>query len=133
MDDLPAKRELMSRIGSLSGLWEVHLKPRRRTRTLNQNAYYWSAVVQPFTTWLHDAYGDPSISKEQAHELLKTRVLGMKELLNEKTGRIIQIIPDSRNLETVEFAHFIEGCAKFLAEFCNVVVLSSDLFFEKSK
>jgi hypothetical protein len=132
MDDLNVKRNLMAKIGALKGLYEVRLKPRKLTRSLNQNAYYWAAVVQPFAEWLRAEWGDTSITSEQAHLELKRAVLGVREKVNQKTGEVMELMPPSHNLDTAEFTQFIEGAIKFLAETCSIVVLPSELFHETS-
>lgn len=130
LDDLEAKRKLMSHIGTLRGLYEVSLKPRKRTRSLDQNAYYFAAVVSPWRDWLCEAEGDPAITTEQAHIALKSAVLGTKTVTNKATGDCIEIPPPSRNMKTDEFLIYIEAASKWLAEFCGIVVLPADLFFE---
>lgn len=130
LSDLETKRCLMAKIGTLTGLYEVSLKPRKLTRSLNQNAYYWAAIVQPFVMWLRAEWGDPSISTEQAHMELKRAVLGVREKVNERTGDVMELLPTSHNLDTAEFTQFIEGASKFLAETCGIVVLPSELFHE---
>lgn len=130
MDDINEKKSLMSRIGSLKGLWEVTLKERKRTRTLDQNAYYWAAVVTPWLEWLREAEGDPSIDKEQAHVALKGAVLGMRTVTNKGTGVAVEIPPSSRTMKTDQFANYVEAAAKFLAEFAGIVVLEPKLFYE---
>ena len=78
-DDIVVKRQFMSYVGTLRGLQEVRIRPRRRTRSLDQNSYYWSAVIAPFVEWLREAYGDTKIAPEQAHEMLKVKILGLNE------------------------------------------------------
>ena len=85
LSDASVKRRLMVQISKLTGLHEVKIKPRKRTRTLDQNSYYFVAVVQPFRDWLRDEYGDLQISSEQAHEMLKVKMLGMDEKLIEES------------------------------------------------
>jgi hypothetical protein len=133
MDDLKAKRDLMTKIGTLKGLWEVSLKPRKLTRSLNQNAYYWSAYIVPFTEWLRAEWGDRSIETEQAHIELKKAVMGVREKVNERTGEVMELVPPSRTLDTGEFSVYLDGAAKFLAETCGIVVLPSELFFEQKR
>jgi hypothetical protein len=130
MDDLNAKRQLMSHIGTLKGPHEVSIKARRRTRTLDQNSYYWAAVVTPWLAWLREAEGDPSIDKDQAHEMLKSAVLGAKAV-KLPDERVVWMSPRTRGMKTDEFAQYVEGAAKFLAEFCGIVVLPSDVFFQR--
>lgn len=129
MSDLRAKRQLMSEIGRLTGPHEILIKKIRLTRSLNANAYYFAAVVTPFCEWLREEYGDPHITKEQAHELLKRTVLGMKEKYV-RYGSKIEIVPDSRNMDSEQFNAYIEGCIKFLAEFAEILVVPSELFLE---
>lgn len=127
MDDLETKRKLMSMVGKMSGLWEVWLKKRKLTRTLSQNSYYWAAVVTPFKEWIKEEWGE-EVESEQAHELLKEKILG-----RQKVGEM-ELSPSTRKLDTTEFGEYIEGCARWLAEFTGIVVVPSELFYEeKSK
>lgn len=126
------KRELMTQIGRLTGLYEFYLKPRKRTRTLDQNKYYWSAVVQPFTEWLHENWGDVLLDKEQAHEMLKVKILGLTEK-QLPSGEIVTVIPHSRTLKTDEFWQYVEKCSQWLEEFTGIIVLSPDQFYESEK
>ncbi len=115
------KHRLMRQISSLpAGLYDVLIKPRRFNRSLDQNAYYWVAVVAPFTEWLKEHYGDPHITSEQAHEMLKVKVLGLEHGV---------LVPRTKTLNTKEFSDYIESVAAWLAEFCEIVVIPSDLFF----
>jgi hypothetical protein len=131
-DNLATKRKFMQGVQGLTGLWEVSLKPRKFTRSLSQNAYYFAAVVTPFTEWLRQEWGDSSVTVEQAHELLKHKILGTKELMNKETGEVIEITRSSRMLDSAEFGEFIDKAAAWLAEFTGIVVLSSDLFWESA-
>lgn len=133
MDDLPTKRRFMQKVQTMSGLWEVSLKHRKFTRTLSQNAYYWAAVVAPFTDWLRNEWGDSNVQAEQAHELLKTKILGTRELVNKETGEEIQIIRSSKMLDTAEFGEFIDNAAAWLAEFTGIVVLPPEMFYGEKK
>jgi hypothetical protein len=134
LSDPAVKRELMIQIGRLSGLHEILIRPRKRTRTLDQNAYYFAAVVAPFTEWLREVYGDRQIDKEQAHEMLKVKILGSNDwLLPNSESEKLLILPRSKTLTTDEFSDYIEKCAAWLAEFCEIVVVPSELFYENHK
>lgn len=128
MDDLEIKRQIMSKIGTLKGVWELSLKRRRYNRSLDQNAYYWVAVVTPFVHWLKDEWGD-SIEPEQAHEMLKHKILGVK--YKEVAGESLPIVPSTRVLDVEEFSVYVEKCAAWLAEFCGIVVVPSEVFLAK--
>jgi hypothetical protein len=126
------KHKLMRFIGTLpAGLYDVLIKPHKKTRSLDQNAYYWTAYIQGWTEWLREASGEPWISKEQAHEALKKHVLGTTPIVNKQTGEVIdEMIPDSRFMDTKEFSEYLDRAAKFLAEFAEIVVIPSDLYYE---
>lgn len=130
LDNVESKRRLMQKIQKMRGLHEVSIKPRKKTRSLNANSYYFVAVVQPFTEWLRDEWGDPAITTEQAHTVLKAKVLGAKEKVIESTGEIIELIPTTHDMDKYDFADYIDKASAWLAEFCGIVVLSSDLFWE---
>ena len=133
LSDLAEKRKLMAHIGTLSGLYEVTLKPRKRTRSLDQNRYYWSAYVTPFTEWLRAEWGDRSITTEQAHDELKRAVIGVKSKVNEKTGEVMELMPPSRTMDTMEFSDYLERAAEFLARTAGIVVLPAEMFYEEKK
>ena len=133
LSDVKQKRALMQRVSTLQGLYEVSLKPRKITRTLNQNAYYFAAVVHPFRDWLREAYGDPQIDLDQAHEMLKVKILGLDERLIDPTGEVLMLIPRSKTLDTVEFGQYLDKCAEWMASFCGIVVLPPELFFESKE
>lgn len=132
-DNLETKRRFMQKVQKLKGLQEVSIHPRKKTRSLNANAYYWAGVVQPFTEWLRDEWGDPSITTDQAHVVLKKQVLGAKEKVIESTGEVIELIPTTHDMDQVDFGIYIEKAAQWLAEFAGIVVISSDLFWESKE
>lgn len=132
-DDVGAKRRFMQGVQKLSGLQEVSIRPRKKTRSLNANSYYWSAYIPPWTDWLREQYGDPTITTEQAHELLKVRVLGPKEKVIEETGEVIELIPTTHDMDKYEFAVYLDKAKLFLEEFAGIVVLDSDLFWESKE
>jgi hypothetical protein len=131
MDDLGVKRTLKAHIDTLKGLYEVTLKRRRPTRSLNQNRYYWSAVVGPWLAWLRENEGSDFIDKEQAHEALKLAVLGMKTVANKKTGAAVKVPPRTRRMQTDEFGDYVERCIQFLGEFCGISVQPPEVFYQR--
>lgn len=130
LDNIESKRRLMQKIQRLRGLHEVSIRPRKKTRSLNANSYYFAAIVQPFTEWLRDEWGEPGITTEQAHTILKAKVLGTTEKVLESTGEVIELIPTTHDMDKYDFADYIDAASKWLAEFCSIIVLSSDLFWE---
>lgn len=116
------KHRLMRQISTLpAGLYEVLINPKRKGRTLDQNAYLHVALVTPFAEWLREQYGDPHITLDQAREMLAVKVLGLQHGV---------LVPRTSTLSTKEFTEFIENAAAWLAEFCEIIVIPSDLFYE---
>ena len=129
-DSVDTKRRFMQRVQKLRGLQEVSISPRKKTRSLNANAYYWVGVVQPFTEWLREQWGDPAITTEQAHAVLKLKVLGAKEKVIESTGEVLELIPTTHDMDSFEFGDYLEKAIAWLAEFANIVVIPSEMFWE---
>lgn len=118
------KHRLMRQISTLpKGLYEVLIKPHRKKRTLDQNAYMHVAIVEPFRDWLAENWGE-SLDHDQVFETLKLAVMDV-----EKTEGIT-IMPSSRNLNVQEFSEFVEKAIEFLAVKCDIAVIPSDLFYE---
>lgn len=122
-DDLDVKRRVVQRIGKLKGLWELSLKPRKLTRSLDANAFYFAACVGPFRDWLVENWGE-SVTTEQAHETLKLALLDVPRVGG------IAIMPSSKNMDSGEFSAYVEKVIEFLATKCDIVVLDSELFYE---
>ena len=129
-DSVETKRRFMQRVQKLRGLQEVSISPRKKTRSLNANAFYWVGVVQPFTEWLREQWGDPAITTEQAHAVLKLKVLGAKEKVIESTGEVLELIPTTHDMDSFEFGDYLEKAIAWLAEFANIVVIPSEMFWE---
>ena len=124
------KKRLMAHIGSLApGLYEVSIKPKKKTRSLQANRYYFVAVCQPFAEWLRREWGDPSISIDDAHDILKAKILGWDERVIEQTGEVVKRIPRSKDLDKWDFNNYIDKAAAWLAEL-GIVVIPSELFWE---
>lgn len=129
-DDLPTKRQFMQGVQTLTGLWEISMKPRRFTRSLSQNSYLHAAFVPPFTQFLRDEWGDPSITTDQAYIELKKAVLGVRTKTNERTGEVMELIPTTHDMDSETFGNFLDNSAEFLARACGIVVLSPEMYFE---
>lgn len=132
MDSLHNKQRLMSKIGKLKGVWEFQIRQRKKNRSLNANSYYWAAYIPGWLEWLREASGEPWITAEQAHDALVKRVLGAKEIINKDTGEVIDDArPSTHDMDTNEFAEYLDRAAEFLASFCGIVVLPSEVYFEE--
>lgn len=118
------KHRLMRQISSLpAGLYEVLIRPKRKQRTLDQNAYMHVAVVEPFREWLSEHWGE-NFDHDRAFETLKLAVMDIDKIEG------IPIMPSTRKLDIAEFSDFLEKAIEFLAVKCEIAVIPSDLFYE---
>ena len=131
LSDREVKRKLMSEIGRLSGPYEILIRQVKRTRSLDANKFYFGAVVSPFRDWLRENYGDSGITTEQAHEMLKVKILGLDERKIEGTDETITIIPRSKTMKDDEFSLYTEKCIQWLGDFCQIEVAPVELFYER--
>jgi hypothetical protein len=129
LTDRAERRRLMEYVATLDGLYEVTIKKRRRTRSLEANSYYFAAIVTPFREYLRREWGDPSLTTEQAHEALKRAVLGTT-VLTAKDGRELELLPPTHTMDTAEFSTYIDNCAAFIDSFAGITPLPRDLFYE---
>ena len=129
LSDREVKRKLMSEIGRLSGPYEILIRQVKRTRSLDANRYYFAAVVTPFCEWLQEEWGDRHIDKEQAHEMLKVKILGVER---KKIGdETVTIIPRSKTLSTEEFSDYVDRCVDWLAGFTGIIPAPKELLYER--
>jgi hypothetical protein len=116
-DDANQKIELWKDLRRRRGLQLLQIKPLRATRSTRANAYYWTAVVQPFFHFLSEQ--EPGItSPEQAHEELKRHVLGTRRL---RVGRaIIEVVPRTRDMDSATFADYVDRARFWLREMVGI-------------
>lgn len=119
-DDPKARAKVANGIQRMRGRWRltfVRYRPRRSDR---QNAYYWPCFVQPFADWLRD-HGHHA-NEQMAHEMLKAKFL-KRDVIDHETGEVIgEVVQSTTALDTSEFNIYLDQCAQFLAEFCDIVV-----------
>lgn len=127
-DDMPQKRAFMQVVGSWRGSIKVTWKPCRPIRSLLGNKYYFAGCVEPFRQYLIESEGDPRIDLEQAHETLKLAVLGAAK---SKAG--VPMMPSTKRMEQPEFNEYVELAIAWLASFCNIAVVPSELFLEAKR
>lgn len=122
---LDNKRRLVSQIGILDGWYDVSLMPRRPTRSLRQNAWYFSCIAAALAQYLSDQDYDVTTT-DQAHELLKARFLKVA-VTNKRTGEVLQNrVRSTTELTTEEFSDYCERCRTWLADFFGIIVPDPD-------
>lgn len=99
---------------------EVEVRKKRKTRSNQQNRFYWSAMIPRLRQGLLEA-GYPVFSDEQTHELLKLKYL-KSTIINEETGEIIETLGSTRELTTAEFEVFLTSVRSWAAEYLNITL-----------
>lgn len=124
--EVSEKHRLMRQISTLpAGLYEVLIKPKRKTRSLNQNSYYFAAICTPFRDWLVENWGE-KVTVEQAHETLKLA------LLERSDAGGVELMPATHNLDTAAFSEYVESAIQFLATKCDIAVIPAEVYYETS-
>lgn len=93
-------------------LHEIEIKPYKKDRSTQANAYYWAAVIKPISD--HCGY-----TPAECHNELLGNVFGWKTVRG-MDGRERQIpnrrTTDPDKMSTAEFAKYIERCHQIAAE-----------------
>ena len=113
LDDPNVRRNLLNRIASMNGIYEVSLKPRRNTRSSRANRYYWGVVVQAFYDFLRDQE-ETVTDAEMAHVELKRSILGTKAVAL-RGGITARILKTTHDMDSAQFADYIERARTWLA------------------
>lgn len=118
--DNAQKRRFLTIAGALQGPHEVTMKPWKPRRSNRQNAWYWACVVESFRQFLL-AQGD-NYSKDECHEILKTKCLGTVMVVNKQDGEVIaETNKSTASLKSAEFTEYADRCCAWLSEFGIVV------------
>lgn len=126
LGEVSEKHRLMRQISTLPpGLYEVLIKPKRKTRKARANRYYFAAVVKPFQEWLVENWGE-RVTVEQAHETLKLALLETPKVKD------VVIMPGTRNLDSAAFSEYVESAIAFLAVKCSIAVIPAEVYYETS-
>jgi hypothetical protein len=116
--------ELMRTLSNKRRPQRITVVELRDRRSNPQNALYWVAIIQPFAEWLYaNGYGKEfGDLKQYAHDTLKRELLTVP-LANPNTGEVLSYrVRSTTELNTEEFSAFIEDCARWLAEHCDLPV-----------
>jgi hypothetical protein len=98
---------------------EIEIRPKRKRRSVFQNAYYWGVVVPLVKAGLNDI--GYKIGLEQTHELLKSK-FHIVEYVNENTGEIIKAIGTTTDMTTSEMMDYFEEITQWAAEYLNIQI-----------
>ena len=110
--DNPDRFELW--LGGLEGQEVVvSVEKRKKSRSQNQNNYYWGVVIE----LLVDAMG---LMPEEVHEVLKSKFL--IKGLTDKNGKNYEVSKSTADLTTSEFEDYLTKCRMWASQQLSVVV-----------
>lgn len=120
-----AVREFAAFVGKATGVYEFDGEPKKNTRSLQQNKWYWGVIVQLFYEFLRDQDYEIT-SPDAAHGFIAAKLL-REELINPATGEVIgRRIRSTTELSTAEFSDYCERARAWLADFFGIVCPDPD-------
>lgn len=118
-----SKRTLMTFIGALQGPHRVEVVKFRPSRTNRQLRYYFPCLVKPFLEYRLEQGEQETLLT--CHALLKNEFL--KRSMVDKNGEILgEYVPRTEDLDTAEFAKYVDNCAMWLAKTLNIIVAEAN-------
>lgn len=103
---------------------EIKISKKKKTRSLNQNSYYWACVIPIVKQGLIDNGFDRAIinSTSVVHDFLKSMFCPKVELVNEETGEIITLPPTTTNITTTQMMDYFADIQQWASEKLQVVI-----------
>ncbi len=105
-----------------SGRWVLALRKYRKSRTTQQNGYYWGCVIPAVIDGLLDmGFDRNALTSESVHELLKSKFLKY-EIEGELSGEFITMTKSTSDHSTTEFNDYIADIQQWSAEFLGIII-----------
>lgn len=103
----------------------VTVRRKRRTRSNEQNAYYWACVI-PALIHAFNELGTPmqpdnADDKEAMHCFFRDKFLKGREMVTAQ-GEVFNLPPTTTELSKDEFAQYLDEIMKWAAEHLNIVI-----------
>jgi hypothetical protein len=118
---LTLPREILAGLHELTGRRvRVTVEDAAATRTENQNAYYWAAIVTPITDRFNEL--GERFTTEIVHEILKHKFLRVFVHDPETAEVRFDYVRSTSSLKTFEFFFYCEDCAQYAAEALELVI-----------
>ena len=95
----------------------ITIARKKKSRSNEQNRYYWSCVVCIVRDCLRDV--GHRLTIEETHLLLRTKFLSAPLLLND-SGEFIEHIKSTTELSTIDFSNYISDICSWVYEMFNV-------------
>lgn len=105
--------------GAEGKLVAISFKEVKRTRSLNQNAFYWGVVI-PMVRGMFAEHGS-DIADDALHVYLKREIGGMVETIHDPHGVVHQVVTTSTELTTNEWEDYLTKIRAWAAEFGLII------------
>lgn len=102
----------------------VLIEEVKKTRSLNQNAFYWGVVI-PMVRGLFAEHGS-EIDDEQAHIYLKEHVMGWKKSIHDPHGHLLTFVDTSTDKTTEEWEDAMTKVRAWAASFDMIIPLPNE-------
>jgi 6-pyruvoyl-tetrahydropterin synthase len=103
------------------GRYLVKIEPKKK-RTNGQNRYIHGVLFPELKNAFNEAGWDEIRTMEMAKEIAKRRFL-TTQIVNEKTGEVMEFVKETSQLSTLEMNVFIDDVIKFAAENLNYQIM----------
>lgn len=113
------------------GKYSLTIKPLRKTRTNDQNAWLWGCVYPRVLRGLIDAGWTDFTTVEQVHEFCKARFTKQSSI-NRDTGEIIEYPASTAKMDTVTFSTYVDNVRDFALEYLNTEIPSPDKYWRNN-
>lgn len=99
---------------------KITIEPKRKRRSLSQNAYYHSVIVTHWQQLLREEHG-VIYSVQETHEFLKAN-FNKVDLVNEETGEVLTAPKSTTQNTTVQMEEYHEKCRQAAFDFFGAII-----------
>jgi len=96
---------ILSHLADKSKTWKVTISEYKSTRSQEQNAYYWAAVLPAIAKFIFEVRGD-CYTPEDIHEFYRESLLPPREVTIKGVTKVIR--PSTRSLSVGDFAEYLD-------------------------
>jgi hypothetical protein len=98
----------------------ITIEKLKKSRSNNQNAYYWGVVIPIVQSGLKDATGEFRSADSIHYGILLPLFSPTNEIVNIDTGQVLSEKISSSEMTTVQFMEYVLEVQKWSAEFLGV-------------
>jgi len=98
----------------------ITIDKAKKTRSNNQNSYYWGVCIPLIQSGLKDATGEFRSSENIHYNILLPLFSPSVEIINIDTGQVLTERISSSEMTTIQFMEYVMEIQKWSSEFLNV-------------